>query len=341
MADPKTRVLEGFTLPPTRGAKRIVGISVDTTTLPFEGRKGGGDDSGVGKASLLAATQKAFGGKLPSFTQALHSDKVVQTYTTAQGTKALSQLDFEQTRVRQDVGLASGLMGDFIYIKLKSRGFGGADLVWKFLVNPETIQINRQVVDAESMSRAGLQTGIWGDLTDISISGVTAGQYFAGVLVDMYGEQSRSFSSVMELMAVYENNGTWFEGESTGNAAAADAITRKQMQIQADVELAYGNFIWSGCFTEMTLDDSADTPYYNKFTLGFMAWKERFRRDSPWRNSISDNQYFGHAYELYERPKKAADKAPNSQEKEAAGAAASATNNQGSLRDTIKTGGRA
>lgn len=336
MADAKHRILQGFTLPPTRGAKRIVGISVDTNTLPFEGRTGGGDSS-----PSLGQLASAFGGKLPTFSQALHSDKVVQSYTTAQGTKALSQSDFEQTRVRQDVGLASGLMGDFIYIKLKSRGFGGADLVWKFLVNPETIQINRQVVDAESMSRAGLQTGIWGDLTDISISGVTAGQYFAGVLVDMYGEQSRSFSSVMELMAVYENNGTWFEGEATGNAALADAITRKQVQIQADVEVAYGNFIWSGCFTEMTLDDSADTPYYNKFTLGFMAWRERFRRDCPWRNSIGDNQYFGHAYELYERPKKAADKAPNSQEKEAAGAAASATNNQGSLRDTIKTGGKA
>lgn len=338
MADPKTRVLEGFTLPPVRGAKRIVGIPISATTLPFEGRTGGGDDSGIGPNFLKNKVKQAFGGKLPSFNQALQSDTVVQTYSPAQGTRSLSQLDFEQTRVRRDGNLASGPMGDFIYVKLKKRGFGGADLIWKFLVNPETIQVNRQVVDAESMSRAGLQTGIWGDLIDISISGVTAGQYFAGVLVDMYGEQSRSFSSMMELVSLYENNGTWFEGEATGNAAAAAAITRKQIQLQADVEVAFGNFIWSGCFTELTLSDSADTPYYNKFTLGFMAWKERFRKDSPWRNSISENQYFGHAYELYERPLKAADKAPNAQEKEAAAATSAATATTPS--DVVKTGGQ-
>ena len=264
-----------FYLPPTRGDKRILALPVTAKTLPFEGRSGAGG-----------------------------------SYGPATGELVLTPAAFDQLRVARKAYTAAGLT-DFIYIKLRGRAEGGGDLQWQFPVNPESIQVNRQVLDAESLTRAGLQTGIWGDLLDITIQGVTAGQYFAGVLVDAYSENSRSGSSLQELVALYENNGTWFEGEATGNVAAAASYTRKQIQFQNDVVLAFGNFIWQGCFTEMSTDDGADTPYYNKFTLGFMAWKERFRGDSPWRSSIANEQYFGHAFEACQRPQRKGSGSPS------------------------------
>lgn len=331
MAESTPKPSEMFNLPPTRGDKRIVGLPVNTKTLPFEGRSGGGDANPT-KSDI----DKTFGAG-STFTQRLMSDKAVQTYGPATGTLDLTPSAFEQLRVTRQANTAAGLT-DYIYIKLKGRAKDGGDLKWKFLVNPETIQVNRQVIDAESMSRAGLQTGIWGDLLDISIQGVTAGQYFAGVLVDAYAEHSRSVSSLLELIAVYENNGTWFEGEITGNVAAAAAYTRKQIQFQADVILAFGNFIWHGCFTELSVDDSADTPYYNKFSLGFMAWKERYRTDSPWRSSIANDQYFGHAHEVFRKVKKKDDKSPSDLDKQAAAnPPAGAGGGTGGLGDTVNT----
>lgn len=280
MADNRFVMPTTWLLPPMRSAKRIMPIPVDIPELPFQGSEGGG---GGGYESIL-------------------SSKIVQTYNRVEGQKTISPVDFSQSRVAT---LTAGLT-DYIYIRLKHRGLAkGDDVVFKFLVNPETLQVNRQVVDAESLTRAGMQTGIWGDLLDINLAGVTAGQYFAGVLVDEYSDYAASNRNLMELVSVYENNGVWFEGETGAKPVGFPAAeARKQIQLQADVTLAFGNFIWSGCFTSLTVDDSADTPYYNKFSLGFMAWRERFKSTSPWQNSIAAapaDAYRGHAYELYQK----------------------------------------
>jgi hypothetical protein len=283
MADPNLIKAAPYLLPPMRGEKRVFPIPVNITELPFDGVDGG---DGSGYESIL-------------------SSKVIQSYNRVTGKKTISDVDFDQSRVTRVANLTAGLT-DFIYVRLKHRGLGkGDDAIFKFLVNPENIQVSRQVVDAEALTRAGLQTGIWGDLIDINLAGVTAGQYFAGVLVDEYSDYSASNRNLMELVSVYENNGVWFEGETGVNPAAMPAsAARKQIQMQADVTLVFGNFIWSGCFTDLSVEDTVDTPYYNKFNLGFMAWRERFKSTSPWQNSIAANptdEYFGHAYELYQK----------------------------------------
>lgn len=252
--------------PPTRGEKRFVTLPVEISSLAFVGRTGSGD-----------------------------------SYAAAEGTKELGGEDFIQTRVKSNMAYAAGFT-QYMGVRLQGRGERGEDLTYTFLVNPDTLSASRQTLDGEALTRSGLQTGIWGDTLDITISGVTAGQYFAGTLVDGHSEYSLSERNFQNLVSIYENNGSWFEGEGQAD------ITRKQLSAHGDVTLFFGNFIWSGCFTELTIDDTADTPYYSKFSIGFMAWRERFRSDSPWRNSVRVDDYYGHAYEIYSR-KNAAKKA--------------------------------
>ena len=217
-------------------------------------------------------------------------------------TKDITQEDYLQTLVKDATNYAAGLT-DYISITLRDRAYTSAtspDLKFKFLVNPNTLQMNRQTVDGESMTRAGMQSGVWGDTLDISLAGQTAGQYFAGTLVDTNRDQSLSYTNLVQLMAVYENNGMWFEGEvAAQQQLGTTPWALKQIQLQADVILRWQNFIWHGCFTEMSLDEDATHPYICKFSLSFMAWKERFSTDSPWLNSLPNNQYFGHSYENY------------------------------------------
>lgn len=281
--DPNT-----MALPPMRGSKRILPIPVDISSLAFEGRAGGGRSG----PDLL--------GRLTSGYTEFLSDTVTQDYRSAEMTRPIASDDFNLSRAVDPTNLAQGLT-DFIYVKLKGRGPDGGDLVFRFLINPNSVQASRQVIDGEAQTRAGIQTGIWGDLLDISVSGATAGSYFAGSLVDAHEEYSLSNRNLRELVSVYENNGFWFEGEAQGDPSYPNDMTRKLIQLHGDVILAFGNFLWMGAFTEMSIDETADNPYYNKFSFSFMAWKERFRSESPWRNSIENDQYFGHAYEIYKQ----------------------------------------
>ena len=269
------------TLPPTRWNQRFSLLPVDISSLAFEGRSGGGRQGSSGYLGM-------------------DTDEIVQSYARAIGTKDLSRSDFEQTQVNSAAYLAAGLT-DFIYVKLKGRGEDGGDLIYRFLINPSNVDASRQVVDGEAQTRMGLTTGIWGDLLDITVSGTTAGSYFAGSLVDEHDEYSASNRNFKELLAVYENNGCWFEGEAMGDPSLPGDITRKLIQLHGDVTLVFGNFIWSGAFTEMSLDETSDTPYYNKFSFSFMAWRERFASGSPWRDSITNEDYYGHAYEVYKQ----------------------------------------
>ena len=258
MADPTA-----FLLPPMRPQKRMLVIDSDQQAIPVESR------SRDSEGNLTIAALK----------------------------RTITQSDFEQSWVTLATETAAKLT-NYLYIRLKGRGVDtGTPLEFQFLINPDMISVNHQTVDAESLTRGGPQVGLWGETTDISISGSTAGQYFADTLVDGFGEYSLSYRNFMMLQAVYENNGYWFEGEAAGSRVLAASHTLRQIQLQADVELGFGNFIWSGCFTDFSVDDTADTPYYNKFSLGFMVWKERYRASSPWRNSISNDSVGGHAYE--------------------------------------------
>ena len=166
---------------------------------------------------------------------------------------------------------------DYVTIRLPNR-FEGTDnptFVYRFLINPKSVSVSHQTSDAHSMTRSGWQFGVWGeDTIDINITGVTCGQYVQTGLTDRWDEYSISYRNLMELVNLFENNGYYFEGESSTPSVFDANYTRKRIKMHQDVEMRVGNFIWKGMFTNMTVEDTADTPFLIKFSLGFLAWKE-------------------------------------------------------------------
>lgn len=204
---------------------------------------------------------------------------------------------------------------DYIVIRVKGRRYaagsqGDKPLVFKFLINPNTISISRNMIDAQSMTRAGWQVGVWGDdAIDIRLEGVTAGQYFTLGLTNNWAEHSYSYRNFMEFVSLYENNGYWFEGEDIDNSTLANDATRRRIRYHSDIEMRVGNFVWSGCFTDLEFTEDADKPFQLSFSASFMAWKERFLEASPWNDSIHNNTYRGHSFEAQANAlKKAKDK---------------------------------
>lgn len=235
------------------------------------------------------------------------------------GEKRLIPVELDQTGIDPELLAGAGLGGgvtsvgeisaissvqktltDYVTIRLLNKD--KENYVYRFLINPKTISVAHQTLDSHSLTRAGWQFGIWGeDTIDLHLTGTTVGQYHLNGLTDIFEEYTISYRNIMELMNLFENNGYTFEGDAlnAGDVFAAD-FTRRRIKYHQDVELRVGNFIWRGMFTSMNFNSSADTPFYNKFDIGFLAWKESYRSESPWRSPIQNSVYRGHAKEVAE-----------------------------------------
>lgn len=221
---------------------------------------------------------------------------------------------------------AADTFTDYITIRVNGRKQGEDKLpmTFRFLINPHTVNVSRNQIDSQSMTRAGWQLGFWGDDTvEIRLEGVTPGQYFTLGLTNYWGEHSLSYNNFLAFQTLFENNGYWFEGEDIDNSTLASDLIRRRIRFHSDVELRVGNFIWKGCFTDLEVTEDAEKPYQLSFSATFMAWKERFTESSPWRNSIRNDVYRGHAFEAVEAmlarqaAKKAADEAAKAAEAKA------------------------
>lgn len=196
---------------------------------------------------------------------------------------------------------------DYVRIRLPHRGLdshGNPDFStpaeFRFVINPTTLQVSRDTVDVQSLSRSGWQFSVWGDgLVNISISGTTAGQYFALGLTDEFHYYTKSFRNLEQLTLFFENNGYFFEGEGMALGALAPDFTRRRIKCHQDVELYVGNFIWSGMFDSFSYMLDAENPFLAKFNLSFTAWKERFDANSPYLNSRECDIERGHVYKAY------------------------------------------
>jgi hypothetical protein len=195
---------------------------------------------------------------------------------------------------------------DYVVIRIPHRGVSTSGqltndtAIYRFLINPSTVQVNRQTIDAQAMTRAGWQIGVWGeDSLQISLSGKTAGQYFAFGLADMWQPYTESYRNLQQLQIVYENNGYWFEGEQAGEGPLATDFARRRIKMHSDVELIVGNYMWQGMFDSLQIDQSAEEPWLMSFTLTFVAWKERFRKGSPYTDTIHNDMQRGHAYDAW------------------------------------------
>lgn len=202
-----------------------------------------------------------------------------------------------------DISAAISPYVDYVIVRLNNRGLGGngqpdgLPAVYRFLINPSQVVVNRQTLDAQAFARSGWQIGVWGeDSLQISLTGKTAGQYFAFGLTDRYQPFTESYRNLEQLQVVFENNGYWFEGEKASEGPLGADFSRRIIKMHADVELIVGNFMWYGMFESLTVSQNAETPFLMDFQINFVAWKERFRRGSPYKDTIHNDIKRGHDY---------------------------------------------
>lgn len=199
---------------------------------------------------------------------------------------------------------------DFIKIRIPHRGVSATGsqpdstqaVEYRFLVNPSTLTVNRQTVDAQSMTRGGWQFGVWGeDCFMVQMQGASAGFYFSLGTTDEFSYYAVSYRNLMQLQEVFENNGYWFEGEEYNEGPLAADYLRRRIRMHQDVELWCGNFIWFGMFDSFSISQDAEHPFILNFNLSFFVWKERYRSTSPYWGSIQNNVQRGHSYEAIEK----------------------------------------
>jgi len=202
-----------------------------------------------------------------------------------------------------DVTAALSPFVDYIIVRLFNRGLGGngqpdgMPAVYRFLINPSQVVVNRTTIDGQAFARSGWQIGVWGeDAFTVSLTGKTAGQYFAFGTTDRYQPFTESYRNLEQLQVVFENNGYWFEGEQASEGPLGADFNRRIIKMHADVQLIVGNFMWQGMFESLTISQNAETPFLMDFQISFIAWKERFRQGSPYTDTIHNDIKRGHDY---------------------------------------------
>lgn len=219
--------------------------------------------------------------------------------------------DARSTKIDFDSFVTSAQLNpfvDYVVIRIPHRGLdsqGKSDpahsATYRFLINPATVQVQRTTVDQQTLTRDGWQFSVWGeDILNISLQGQTAGQYFAMGLTDQFHAFTESYRNLQQLLMVFENNGYWFEGEAAGQGPLAADFTRRRIKMHQDVELVVGNYVWSGMFDTMDISRNAESPYNYDFTINFLAWKERYRTGSPYRDTLHNDIQRGHSYSAYQ-----------------------------------------
>jgi hypothetical protein len=261
---------------PIRGEKRIIPSPVSAATL-----------SGTLGAAYLAS------GKLPP------SIKPGYVHGAGGRTQLVEPSDFLTAAALEP-------FVDYVIIRLQHRGINaakqsdGSDATFRFLINPAQVAISRTTLDGQVMTRAGWQIGVWGeDVVQVTLSGKTAGQYFAFGITDKYQQFTESYRNLEQLQMVFENNGYFFEGEVAAEGPLAADFARRRIKMQEDVELIVGNFMWYGMFDTLTITQSADEPWLASFNIVFTAWIERYRPSSPYQQQIRSGLQRGHSYSAW------------------------------------------
>lgn len=233
---------------------------------------------------------------------------------TATGNQSPAQQGFD-TNGRQSTVEASDFyvtaalkpFVDYVVIRIPHRGVtasqqqdGNVPAVYRFLINPNQIAVARTTIDGQAMTRAGWQIGVWGeDMFQVTLTGKTAGQYFAFGITDAYQQFTESYRNLEQLQVVFENNGYWFEGEQAAEGPLGADFARRRIKMHEDVELIVGNFMWYGMFDTLTISQSADEPWLASFSIVFTVWKERFRNSSPYDNQLPNDIQRGHSYSAW------------------------------------------
>jgi hypothetical protein len=189
---------------------------------------------------------------------------------------------------------------DYILVRLPHRGVtatGDPDpstsAFYRFIINPSEVSVQKNTQDSQTLTRSGWVFGVWGEgYTQITLQGKTAGQYFYNGLTDSLQQYTFSYRNLHDLLQVFQNNGYTFQNEAE--------LDTSRVKIHTDVELTVGNFIWYGMFDELAYSQDAENPFLCNFSLSFTAWKERYRKSSPYQNSFPNNIARGHTFSHHE-----------------------------------------
>lgn len=202
-----------------------------------------------------------------------------------------------------DYKLIASRTPQYDHVRIRIAGRGGdtpgvfdpnSSVDYSFLIAPSDVQVGRQILDEQSFTRSGWQVGLWGeDFINITLAGKTPGRYWKHGTTDTFTPLSMSYRNLLALEILVENNGYWFEGEQAQNALSIMPSSR-QIKMHSDVELTVGEFIWSGMFETMEVSEDAETPFLADFNLSFIAWKETYRAQTPYPNSIGGEIQRGH-----------------------------------------------
>lgn len=265
----------------------------------------------------LSPTQLPIRGEKRIIPTPINPDQMADAFNAlydASGMDSPEQLGYEGNRQRivqnSDFYVTAALKPyvDYVSIVIQNRGIDAQGVndptqnaVFRFLINPSQVQISRQTLDTQAMSRAGWQFGVWGeDMVQVNLTGKTAGQFFAFGNTDTYQPYTQSYRNLEQLQVVFENNGYWFEGEQAAEGPLAADFARRRIKMHQDVQLIVGNYMWSGMFESLQVNQTADSPFLMDFQLSFIAWKERYRPGSPYQDTIHNDLQRGNAYSVYQ-----------------------------------------
>jgi hypothetical protein len=129
------------------------------------------------------------------------------------------------------------------------------------LINPKNFDRSYEIsTDYGPKTRYGHIVHNWLEMpTDISCSGVTAGQYIidaegSGGLTHIYRVHSISYANLLSLVLIYKNNGRIFAGYEAERGIPILAFT---------VFIYYDDHIYLGSFDNFSVDDSVEPSPYN------------------------------------------------------------------------------
>jgi hypothetical protein len=194
---------------------------------------------------------------------------------------------------------------DYILIRIPGRGrdsSGNPDpsqsAYFKFLINPQQLSVSREHADSQALSRSGWQIGIAGEEPiRVTFDGKSPGKFFANGLTDLMSDYSLSYRHLQALEVVFENNGYRWEGEEVDTVGAyASGAARRQIKSHSSIELTCGEFVWTGMFESLEIEEDAENPYFLSFSMSFVAWKEHFLPQTPYIDPIAGAIERGHTF---------------------------------------------
>lgn len=191
---------------------------------------------------------------------------------------------------------------EYILIRIAGRGTDSTGAsnpnlaaYYQFLINPASLQVSRQTLEAQSLAKGGWQFGLWGeDFITVTLEGKTPARYSNYGLSDLDTPYTLSYRNLEALEVIFENNGYWFEGEQAFDGVMGSQLSHRQIKMHTDVELMAGEFIWNGMFESLQISDNAESPFLSSFTLVFIAWNERYRAGTPYLDPIDGAVVRGH-----------------------------------------------